>query len=242
MVAPRMAIAAVVGWLAVMPAAGEEPGTEARSPAATSAPAGRTVPSDDPWSSPEVAAPRFEDQPLRRPNAARGDGPRRETGRAGSAWLRTSASLAGVVGLIVLLAWGYRAVSSAGGVAASLRARQPGLIELISRASLAPRQSLYLVRVGPQFVLIGATPGALRTLSVIDDPDWAARLAGQHAARKQDSHVAEFQRCLAAQADAYGDDVDEASAADARAVPALSALGQRLARTVRRWQARVKSA
>jgi flagellar biogenesis protein FliO len=143
---------------------------------------------------------------VKRPPAALPATARSEPASRGLAWLRTTASLAGVVALIVLLAWGYRLMTGAGGrLPRGLRARQPGLIELLGRTNLTPRQSLYLVRVGPELVLIGATNETLRALSIIRDADWAARLAGQHAAGQANSHLAEFRHCLAAEVDTYGE-------------------------------------
>jgi flagellar biogenesis protein FliO len=97
-----------------------------------------------------------------------------------------------VVALIVLLAWGYRVVGS--GALPLARARHPGLIEVVSRLGLSPRHALFLVRVGPRLVLCGVSQERICVLDSIDDPELAARLAGQAAAARPDSSQADF-RC-----------------------------------------------
>jgi flagellar biogenesis protein FliO len=150
-------------------------------------------------------------------------------------WLRTSASLAGVVALIVLLAWGYRLVAGAGGkLSLGGGNRHPGLVEKLSRVNLSPRQSLYLVRVGPQLVLIGATHDSLRALSIINDPNLAAQFAGRHAQLGAGSHLAEFNRCLESEAGAYSGGDDRRRDGEIPDVARTVSLKQRLAQTVER--------
>jgi flagellar biogenesis protein FliO len=152
---------------------------------------------------------------------------------ASSVW-RTTAALGAVVALILLLAWGYRAVASGGRLA--LSNRKPGLIEVLSRTALSPRQSLCLVRIGPRLVLLGVTPESVRALDVIPDADVAAQLTGQAAARRADSSSAEFARCLEQQSRAYAAEVpvdDAPTPEDDR----LAELKQRLSDTIARLRA-----
>lgn len=100
----------------------------------------------------------------------------------GGGWLRSVGSLGAVVGVILFLAWGYKATTS--GAAMRLKARRPGLIQIVSRTSLSNRQSFCLVRVGPRMVLVGVSGDALRTLDVIDDADLVSRLAGEAESAK----------------------------------------------------------
>lgn len=134
----------------------------------------------------------------------------------GSTWVRTTASLAGVVALILFLAWSYRAVS--GGSRSLLgRGRRPGIIEVLSRTVLSPRQSLCLVRIGPRAVLIGVSGDSVRTLDVIDDPAIVAQLAGQAESRARPSFAADLAEqdrafaALDAKSPAPLDDVAEAA-------------------------------
>jgi len=192
-------------------------------------------PLDDPWASPDVAAPRMDERGLIRRPGARGESRLPLAGRTGaSGWVRTTLSLAGVVALIVLLAWGYRVGARASARLALARGRGgSALIQVLSRTSLAPRQSVCLIRVGSQLVLVGATPDSLRTLSIINDPDLAARLAGQEAQRRPDSHLADFQRCLETQTRPYEQSAGELIEADERVID----IKERLAHAVRRLRA-----
>lgn len=97
-----------------------------------------------------------------------------------SSWLRSIGSLVAVVAVILFLAWGAKSLTRGGPLAG--RAKRSGVIEIISRTALSPRQSLCLVRVGQRMVLVGVTPESLRTLDVIPDADAVAALAGEAAA------------------------------------------------------------
>ncbi len=114
---------------------------------------------------------------------------------ASGSWLRSAGSLAAVLALIALLAWGYRAVVG-GSPGLATRARRSGLIEIVGRTSLSPRQSLWLVRVGPRVVLVGATPDRMTPLDVLSDPDAVARLLGEAAQARPTSQSQEFERVL----------------------------------------------
>ncbi len=205
------------------------------------APPADPLPPADPWSSTDLVAPRMDARPLRRAGgkdeaAASASAAKGHSGLSpdGTGW-RTAAALGGVVGLILLLAWGYRAVANGGGRwPRALRGRHPALIEVVSRTTLSPRQSLCLVRIGPRLVLLGVTPDAVRTLDVIQDADLVAQLLGQAAERRPDSHSAEFARCLEREATANetaGDGLNEMAPPDDRR---LAELRQRLTGTVAR--------
>lgn len=177
--------------------------------APTSAPAPVVGLTDAAWDSPDVAAPQMQSQPLLRNHNARGTaGGSATTGSSRQAWLRTSLALAGVVGLILLLGWGYRAVMQNGGRLQRLGGRRGALVEVICRTPLAPRQTLCLVRVGPRLVLLGATHDNVRPLDVIDG-DLAARLLGEMERNRPDSHSADFARLLDKEAAAYLKQEDE---------------------------------
>jgi flagellar biogenesis protein FliO len=103
--------------------------------------------------------------------------------------LRSIGSLAAVVAVILFLAWGAKSLTRGGPLAG--RTKRPGVIEIISRTALAPRQSLCLVRVGQRMVLVGVSQDSLRTLDVISDADAVAALAGEaSAARTADAERA----------------------------------------------------
>jgi flagellar biogenesis protein FliO len=215
-------------------------GAAAQSPPQTT----DSLPPADPWSSTDIAAPRMDARPLRRTGggsdaaATSSASKRHSTLSPDRTGWRTAAALGGVVGIILLLAWGYRAVAHGGGRwPLALRGKHPALIEVVSRSALSPRQSLCLVRIGSRLVLLGVTPDAVRTLDVIQDADLAAQLAGQVAQRRPDSHSAEFASCLereAAAGEPSGDGLPEATPPDDRR---LAALRQRLSGTVARLRA-----
>ncbi len=136
-----------------------------------------------------------------------------------------------MVALIVLLAWGYR--RAAGLPAGLARGRNLGLVEVVSRAALTPRTSVWLVRVGPRLVLVGGGADGLRPLDVISDAGVVANLLGEAAQRRADSSVAAFQAALDDETRSYGPKQDPAQVAD---VPRLDSVRTKLARTLERLQ------
>lgn len=234
----------VLGALAA-PAPADPPETDAAAPAAdVDRAAGLVGPPADPWSLPEVAAPRMDagdEDFVRRPRSPRAALGTPEPGGRTYPWIRTLLALAGVVALILLLAWGYRVGTGAGGRLGLGRARRDaGVIQILSRTNLTPRQSLHLVRIGPRLVLVGATADALRALAVIDDAELAARLAGQTAQQDPDSHVAAFRQCLSDEARSYLDGA-EAPAPEEPGPARVRALAESLAQTARRLRSAAAS-
>lgn len=154
--------------------------------------------------------------------------------RNGQSWVRTTGALAGVVALIGLLAWGYRLASGRGGsLGQMLRGGPSGLIQVVSRTTLAPRQSLCLVRMGPRLVLLGLTQDNVRTLDVIDDPKLAAALLGEAQRGRPDSSSAEFAQCLEREARGYDDEpeIDETVTPEQ---PRLLDIKEKLSATINR--------
>lgn len=107
--------------------------------------------------------------------ARRVQGARRETG---GGWLETLGALAAVAAL--LLAARYlvkRAGKNPVGGA-------PGVVGVLARKALGPRQELVLVRLGAKLILVGASPNGLNAISEVTDPQEVQRLvesAGQEA-------------------------------------------------------------
>lgn len=148
---------------------------------------------------------------------------------SGPTWTRTLMSLAAVVALIVLLAWGYRRVAG-GNLGPLLSQRRPGMIQVVSRCPVSPRQSLCLVRVGPRLVLVGISPDQMNALDVIADADLTAQLAGAAHATTRDSAAREFDDSLRrAESSFDGPEPDAAS----RGLAAISAAMQRLRKPAR---------
>lgn len=184
------------------------------------------------------ATPRAgEPRPLTRHSIAPGtQSMPRSTATDAGGWVRTTGALAAVVALIVLLAWGYR--RAAGLPAGVARGRNLGLVEVVSRAALTPRLSLWLVRVGPRLVLVGGGAEGLRPLDVISDANTVAGLLGEAAQRRPDSSVAAFASALADESKNYARHDDGAAALDA---PQLDAVRSKLAQTLERLAGRATS-
>ncbi len=202
---PRMAALITLGIIALAAARADQPTTNPTSGPATARPA--PLLPDDPWSSTEIAAPEMNARPLPRGSAeARpGDSPVPRT-PATNPWIRTTGSLLAVMALIGLLAWGYRVVAGNGRLNMLARGRNPGLIEVVGRTTLSPRQSLCLVRVGPRLILLGVTNDSVNALDVVQDGALVAQLMGQAAGARTDSNTAEFSRCLEREAQSYQPD------------------------------------
>jgi hypothetical protein len=81
-------------------------------------------------------------------------------------------------------------------------------------------------------VLLGTTHDSLRALTVVQDADLAARLAGQHD--RPAVQRAEFQTCLSTEEEAYAGPADVGDSREALAH--LDSVKQRLSRTLRRME------
>ncbi len=197
------------------------PGNASQDEPADAATGAAAAPDADAAKSAERAEP--PPRPLARAGAAAGDRTiARSESRSDGGWMRTTAALAAVIVVILLLAWGYRTIS--GGARLPLRrGRQPGALEVLARSSLSPRHAICLVRVGPRLVLIGVSPDRLTALDVLADADIAARVGGEAARTRPDSHAAEFERFLEREARQYpnADDEDEAITPDEQRVHAI---------------------
>lgn len=86
-------------------------------------------------------------------------------------------------------------------------------------------------------MLLGCTHDSVRTLDVIHDADLTARLLGQEAQQRPDSHTAEFTRCLEHEANTYD---REQAALDETPGPEesrLLAIKEKLTGTIQRLRA-----
>ncbi len=231
---PRMAWVMVWGLLAAAAVYGEPPAAGTPSPAledAWSVVEPKPAPAHPPAATPPTAK---DDGQLLRRSSGRGSGSvlKPRAARGGASWLRTIGAMAGVVGLIVFLAWGYRAVA-AGNLGLFGRPRRPGVIEIVSTAAISPRQALYLVRIGPRMVLIGQGQDGLRALDVIDDADLTAQLAGQAVSQRGGGSVAAFREALESEAREYDAPVRPRERVGTRE-PSLDELRQNVLATIER--------
>lgn len=86
---------------------------------------------------------------------------------------RVAMSLVAVIALILFLKWGSKKVFALPSTGTT------GVMHVVSRTALAPRQQLLLVRVGRRLMVIGDSAGRLTGIGEIVDPDEVASLLGQ---------------------------------------------------------------
>jgi flagellar biosynthetic protein FliO len=74
--------------------------------------------------------------------------------------------------------------------------RSSGVLQVVSRLSVSPKQQILLVRVGRRFVVVGNSGTQMNTLCDISDPEEAALLLGQTATERQGSITSSFNAVL----------------------------------------------
>ena len=117
-----------------------------------------------------------------------------------SGWfsLRDFVPLLVVLGLIGLLAWLVkRFTPKRHGLTGA------GVLDVVARLSLSPKQGLVLVKIGRKLVLMGTTPDRISALTVLDDPNQVAELIGEAARDHGDSMTRAFADSIDAQAEVY---------------------------------------
>jgi len=81
-----------------------------------------------------------------------------------------------------------------------------GVLEIVARLPLAPRQSLVLVKMGRRMILVGVSPERVNTVCLVDDPDQVAELIGRMASETRESASRAFDQSLDQQADEFEDE------------------------------------
>lgn len=120
-----------------------------------------------------------------------------------SGWLSDGLWALGLVlGLIMLMAmglkrWGGRLRMAVGGGDENL--------EMISRLALSTKQSVCVIRLGRQLVVVGVTPDNISALTTIDDPEMVAELS----TRRTRDASASFDKLFAGEAATYEPYVEE---------------------------------
>jgi len=84
-----------------------------------------------------------------------------------------------------------------------------GVLEIVTRTPLSPKQSLVLVKIGRHLVLVGVTPEQINTLCLVDDPEQVAMLLGEAASGRPGLMTQTFTRTLREEAGAYSHDPTE---------------------------------
>lgn len=89
-----------------------------------------------------------------------------------------------------------------------------GVLEVVTRLAVSPKQQLILVRLGRRLVLLGLSAERMSSLETIDDPDQVATLLGELNAAQPDSMTRAFEESFARESRVYTatDDSPEADA------------------------------
>ena len=80
-----------------------------------------------------------------------------------------------------------------------------GVLEVVARTYLAPKQFLALVRMGKQLVLVGVTGESINSLTVVDDPEQVTMLLGEAERKKKGSISSGFHKRLEIEGREYAD-------------------------------------
>ncbi len=100
-------------------------------------------------------------------------------------------SLAVVLGIFMLTAWGMRRLAPPGQIVL------PGeVFEVLGRAPLAGRQQVHLIRCGKKLLLVSVTTDGAETLTEVTDPLEVDRLLGLCEQAKPGSATATFRQVL----------------------------------------------
>lgn len=94
-----------------------------------------------------------------------------------------------------------------------------GVLEVVARLPLSPKQSLVLVKMGQRMVLVGVTPERVNTVCHVDDPEQVAELTGRIASQARGFGSHEFGQSLDEQADTFDSD-DEGRGIETHSLPA----------------------
>ena len=81
-------------------------------------------------------------------------------------WLRISASMLLVLGLLAALLWTLKRMKGL-----QIQHKGPPMLQVLETISVGPRQKMALVRVGTHQVLVGMTANQFTALGQWDDPD-----------------------------------------------------------------------
>ena len=84
-----------------------------------------------------------------------------------------------------------------------------GVLEVVARTPVGPKQNVVLVRMGRRMVLVGVTAENVTPLCIVEDPNQVAELLGEAASARPNSATAEFQRSFLAEAQQFVDSEDD---------------------------------
>jgi len=84
-----------------------------------------------------------------------------------------------------------------------------GILQVVARTHVSPKQQILLVRLGRRLILVGVSPERIGTLTIVDDPEQVALLLGEAASAAPRSMNREFRESMREQADAYAREPEE---------------------------------
>ncbi|NNF50997.1 MAG: flagellar biosynthetic protein FliO [Gammaproteobacteria bacterium] len=102
-------------------------------------------------------------------------------------------SLAGIVVLIIALAWGLRRLRMPGAASSA------GGIKVVTALAVGTRERIVLLQVGDQQLLVGMGPGHMQTLHVLNEPlpDSLGSNAGMRGAEKYSDFAGKLRAAIA---------------------------------------------
>ncbi|MAX25502.1 MAG: hypothetical protein CMJ19_13460 [Phycisphaeraceae bacterium] len=109
----------------------------------------------------------------------------------GSWILNTVTALGVVIGLIFAMRMGMNKLSGR-----PVMGGRSGIVEVLSRTSLSPRNQVMLLRLGQRIIVVSEGPAGVRTLANVDDPDEVAGLLTSISASKPGSISQSFNQLL----------------------------------------------
>lgn len=83
-----------------------------------------------------------------------------------------------------------------------------GVIDMIARQHLTPKQSVALLKIGRRIVVVGMTPDRITRLDTIEDSEEVAELIGRAGSSRPDSLSSSFQREVLKQVAVYDPSAD----------------------------------
>ena len=118
-------------------------------------------------------------------------------------WYRSGlVSLGLVLGVIIFVALGFKRVAK------TSRGGGGGVLKVLTRTHLSPKQSIAVVQMGGRLVFVGITPEQISTLRVVEDREEAALLRGELRIGDAQSGGIAFDKHLSREAKELTDGLD----------------------------------
>jgi flagellar biogenesis protein FliO len=130
--------------------------------------------------------------------------------QGGPDYVRVALALGLVIGLVLFLRWiGGRLFPG------SVAHKGSGVVQVISRTMLGPKQSVMLMRVGRRVLVVADSGASMNSLCEIKSEEEVAELVGQAASDKKDSISRTFGQLFGRTKEKFVTDVEENSPPEA---------------------------